>query len=298
MAQASAETLFGPTAEWRLHLPSGCTLLLGGTQRARIMGILNATPDSFSDGGLYDDPSAALDRMAQMAEEGADVIDVGGESTRPGAERVPPKEQLRRILPIIEQAAGRIDIPISVDTTRSEVARAALDAGAQIINDISALRDDPLLAELAAEQSAPIILMHMRGTPGTMQQNPTYGDVVEEVRRFLQQQMDVAVRVGVAADQIILDPGFGFGKNLEHNLELLRRLDELGELGAPVMAGTSRKSMIGQVLGASSDDRLFGTLATVAAAIERGAVMVRVHDVRPAVETARMMAAIQGRSWA
>ncbi len=298
MVQASAETLPGSTAEWRLRLPSGGTLLLGGAGPARIMGILNVTPDSFSDGGLYDNPAAALDRMAQMAEEGADVIDVGGESTRPGAQRIPPKEQLRRILPVIEQGAEQIRIPISVDTTWSEVARAALDAGAQIINDISALRDDPLLAELAAKRGAPIILMHMQGTPDTMQQDPSYRDVVVEVRQFLQQQMKLAIGAGISPDQIILDPGFGFGKNLEHNLALLRRLDELGELGAPVMAGTSRKSLIGRVLGVSAEERLYGTLATVAVAIERGAVMVRVHDVRPALETARMMAAIQGRSWA
>lgn len=282
---------------WVLHLPRGDSLQVGGSRRALVMGILNVTPDSFSDGGLYYERDAAVARAEEMAGEGADIIDVGGESTRPGAEPVPEEEQVRRVVPVIEAIARRLETPISIDTSRAAVARRALDAGAQIINDVTALRDDPMMAPLAAERGAPVVLMHMKGTPRTMQIDPTYEDVVREVVSFLHERIEAAVSQGVRREQIVVDPGFGFGKTLEHNLELLRRLDELASLGAPILVGTSRKSMLGQILSVGPRDRVFGMAATVAVALERGVEMVRVHDVRAAVHVAKVIAAIQGRAW-
>jgi len=282
---------------WVLHLPRGDSLQVGGSRRALVMGILNVTPDSFSDGGLYYERDAAVARAEEMAGEGADIIDVGGESTRPGAEPVPEEEQVRRVVPVIEAIARRLETPISIDTSRAAVARRALDAGAQIINDVTALRDDPMMAPLAAERGAPVVLMHMKGTPRTMQIDPTYEDVVREVVSFLHERIEAAVSQGVRREQIVVDPGFGFGKTLEHNLELLRRLDELASLGAPILVGTSRKSMLGEILSVGPRDRVFGMAATVAVALERGVEMVRVHDVRAAVHVAKVIAAIQGRAW-
>jgi len=284
-------------SERTVRLPRGDSFLLGGERRALVMGVLNVTPDSFSDGGLFLDTAAAIRQGETLAGEAADIIDVGGESTRPGSDPVSAEEQIARVLPVISELVRRVAVPISIDTTNAEVARRALQAGAQIINDVTALRGDPEMGGVAAETGAPLILMHMLGKPKTMQANPTYGDVVGEVRDFLGERMDAACACGVAATQLIVDPGFGFGKTLEHNLELLRRLDEFTELDAPIMVGTSRKRMIGTILGVPPQERVFGTAATVAAAIERGASIVRVHDVRAAVHVAKVIAAVQGRVW-
>ena len=283
-------------AAFELRLPGEETLTLGGESPCRVMGILNVTKDSFSDGGRFLEAPVAVEHALRMAEEGADIIDVGGESTRPGSEAVPPEEQARRILPVIEGIARRSDIPISVDTSSADVARRALDAGARIVNDVTALRGDPGLAPLLVERGVPVVLMHMRGTPRDMQKNPVYDDVVADIARFLGERVAFAVSRGIERDQIVVDPGIGFGKTLAHNLELLRRLDEFHVLGRPVLIGTSRKSMIGAILDRPTDERLFGTLATVAASVERRAAMVRVHDVRPAVDVIRVMAAILGRA--
>ena len=285
-------------AAFELRLPSEGALALGGNLPCRVMGILNVTRDSFSDGGRFLDASEAVEHALRMAEEGADIIDVGGESTRPGSEPVPPDEQARRILPVIERIASQSAVPISVDTSSADVARKALDAGAGIVNDITALRGDPALAPLVAERGVPLALMHMLGAPRDMQKNPVYDDVVSDVAGFLEERVEFAVSRGIERDQIVVDPGFGFGKTLAHNLALLRRLDEFHALGRPVLVGTSRKSMIGAILGRPTDERLFGSLATVAAAVERGAAIVRVHDVRPAVDVVRVMAAILGRAQA
>jgi len=248
--------------------------------RVLVMGVLNVTPDSFSDGGAFLNPDAAADRALAMEREGADIIDIGGESSRPGAEPVPLEEELRRVLPVLERLRGRLRIPISIDTTKAEVAEAALQAGAEIVNDVSALRFDPRMGEVVARSGAGLVLMHMRGTPKTMQQDPTYADVVAEVRDFLAQRVEHAVSLGIDRELIAIDPGIGFGKTVEHNLELLRRLPELCELGHPVLVGPSRKSFIGAVLNLPVEERLEGTLAACAVAVVRGADIVRVHDVR------------------
>ncbi len=280
-----------------LRLPHGGVLAMGGGARALVMGILNVTPDSFSDGGLCRDTAAALAHAEEMAAEGADLIDIGGESTRPGSDPVSIEEQIARVAPVIEKLAPKITQPISVDTTSATVARRALDAGAQIVNDVSALRADPQMGPTIAEAGAPVVLMHMLGAPKTMQANPEYGDVVGEVRVFLRERIAAAEACGIRREQIMIDPGFGFGKTLEHNLELLRRLSEFSELNAPVLVGTSRKSMIGMILAVGPQERMFGTAATLAVAIERGAAMVRVHDVAAAVHVVKVMAAVPRRSW-
>lgn len=285
------------SAAHALRLPNGARLLMGGERRALVMGILNVTPDSFSDGGLFRDPEAAVAHGEEMAEEGADLIDVGGESTRPGSAGVPPEEQMARVVPVIRRLSNLVKVPLSIDTTSSKVARAALDAGAGLINDVSAMRSDPEMAALAASRRVPVILMHMQGNPRDMQVNPTYQDVVGEVLAFLKERVACAVGAGIPMDQIVVDPGFGFGKRLEHNLALLRNLGVLRSLGRPIMVGTSRKAMIGNVLDVPASERLYGTMATVAAAITRGAEVVRVHDVRPAVHVAKMLAAIEGGIW-
>jgi len=295
--RAGRMTLATRTTSWTLRLPNGGTLALGGDSPARVMGVLNVTPDSFSDGGRFLDPGVAVDHAERMQEEGADLVDVGGESTRPGSDPVPPAEQIRRVIPVIERLAPRLTIPLSIDTTSAEVARAALDAGAQMVNDVSALRGDPEMGPLVARRGAPVVLMHMLGRPKDMQVNPTYRDVVGEVAGFLRERIRAATDLGIGREQIVVDPGFGFGKRLEHNLELLRRLEELAALGRPILVGTSRKSMLGEILGAPPEGRLHGTTATVAAAVERGAAMVRVHDVRPAVDVVKVLAAIHGRRW-
>ncbi|MBC7097612.1 dihydropteroate synthase [Candidatus Bipolaricaulota bacterium] len=253
---------------------------LEGEGRVLIMGILNVTPDSFSDGGRFLSPDAAVERALVMEGEGADIIDIGGESSRPGAEPVSVEEELGRVLPVLERLRGRLRIPISIDTTKAEVAEAALRAGACIVNDISALRFDPAMAPLVAEFGAGLVLMHMLGTPKTMQQSPHYDDVVREVRGFLAERAQYAQSQGIPREAIAVDPGIGFGKTVEHNLELLRRLPELVELGFPVLVGPSRKSFIGALLGLPVEERLEGTLAACAVAVVRGADILRVHDVR------------------
>jgi dihydropteroate synthase len=256
-------------------------------KRTYVMGVLNVTPDSFSDGGDWLDADRAVRRARAMVREGADLIDVGGESTRPGSKPVPASEELRRVVPVIQRLA-REGILVSIDTSKAEVAAAAFRAGAKILNDVTALRGDPAMARTAARAKVALILMHMKGTPRTMQRNPEYGDVVEEIVDFFREILRNAWSAGIERDKIILDPGIGFGKLPEHNLEILRRLDEFRSLGRPLAIGTSRKSFIGRALGRRVDDRVSGTAATVAAAILRGADVVRVHDVREMSDVARM----------
>jgi dihydropteroate synthase len=265
-------------------------------KRTLVMGVLNLTPDSFYDGGRYTSLERALARAEQMIADGADILDIGGESTRPGAEPVPLEEELRRTLPVIEALAARYDIAISIDTTKSEVARRALQAGAHIVNDISGMSFDPRMPEVVAEAGALVILMHIKGTPKTMQQNPTYDDVVREVCDALAQHAERAQRAGIPKENIWLDPGIGFGKTLEHNLQLLRHLPTLKSLGYPVLVGTSRKSFIGQILGGlPPEERLEGTLATLALAVAWGADVVRVHDVKEAVRAVKVADALVRR---
>lgn len=257
------------------------------------MGVLNVTPDSFSDGGLYLDPGAAVKHALEMIEEGADLIDIGAESSRPGAEPVSEAEELRRLIPVVQEVCRQVLVPVSVDTTKAAVARAAIEAGAVIVNDISACQADPSMVNVVAETGAGLVLMHMQGTPRTMQQAPRYGAVVEDVREFLRARMQAAAAAGIAAEQILLDPGIGFGKNLEHNLTLLAGLDAFQSLGRPILVGVSRKAFIGEVLGRRTDDRLMGTAAAVAAAVLRGARVIRVHDVKAMRDVVRMVHAIQ-----
>lgn len=257
------------------------------------MGVLNVTPDSFSDGGLYLDPVRAVERALALEAEGADLIDIGGESSRPGASPVSSEEESRRILPVLERLAGKLSIPVSVDTRRSPVAREALARGAAIINDISALRDDPELGGMVASSGATVILMHMKGDPRTMQSDPRYDDVVAEVAGFLAERARAAQSVGIDRSRLWVDPGIGFGKTVEHNLELIRSLDRIVGLGFPVVIGPSRKSFIGKITGAEAHDRLDGTAAAVTAAILHGAHIVRVHDVAAMRRTARMADALR-----
>jgi dihydropteroate synthase len=252
-------------------------------RRTAVMGIVNVTPDSFSDGGKFFDADTAADHGVRLEEEGADVVDIGGESTRPGAEPVAVEEEIRRVVPVIQKLRAKIKIPISIDTVKSEVARAALDAGADIVNDVSALRVDAAMAALVAREGVPVILMHMQGTPRTMQQNPSYTDVVSEVAGFLKERADYATRCGIAEENIIIDPGIGFGKNVEHNLALLRGLPALAALGLPLLVGASRKAFIGRLLDVGAEERLEGSLAAAVAAALAGANMIRVHDVKEAV---------------
>ncbi len=261
-----------PVSQLMRHLPE--------TDRTWIMGVLNCTPDSFSDGGSYPTSTAAVERARQMIDEGADILDVGGESTRPGSDPVPEDEQIRRTIPVIAEIRRHWDGPISIDTTRAKVARAAIEAGANWINDISALRDDPSLAGVAAETGCEVVLMHMQGAPRTMQRDPAYRHVVAEVADFLQERAGWAQEHGIAAKRIFLDPGIGFGKTLEHNLTILRHIPQFTAIGYPVLIGASRKSFIGKITGGEVDDRLEGSLATAVWAANNGARIVRVHDVR------------------
>ena len=261
-------------------------------REALVVGVLNVTPDSFSDGGCYLDPGAACDRAHRMAEEGAAIVEVGGESSRPGARPVPEAEELRRVLPVICRLAREVPLPIAVDTWKALVAEAALDAGADLVNDVTALRHGPALAEAVARAGAGLVLMHMQGTPETMQRDPAYGDVVREVGEALGAAAARAEQAGVAPGAVAVDPGIGFGKTAAHNLELLRRLEALTGLGRPVMVGVSRKAFLGTILEAPVEDRLEGALAAGAAAILKGAALVRVHEVRPMVRVARVLAAI------
>lgn len=266
--------------------------------RTLVLGILNITPDSFSDGGRFFSPDSAIRHAEEMVADGADILDLGGESTRPGSDPLPAEEELRRVMPVIEALADRIHVPLSVDTYKSEVARRCILAGAAMVNDISALAFDPAMASTLAELGTPVCLMHIRGTPRTMQDNAVYHDVVTEVRDELKERVDAALRAGIRKENIIIDPGFGFAKNSSHNLELLRRLRELTVMGYPVLSGTSRKSMIGSVLGGLSvEDRIEGTAATVAISIANGAAIVRVHDVKEMTRVARMSDAIVRDNW-
>ena len=247
------------------------------------MGVVNVTPDSFSDGGLYLEADAAVSRGEQLAAEGADILDVGGESTRPGAEPVTAEIERERVLPVVERLArtgGRAAaVRVSVDTSKAAVAHAALDAGADVVNDVTAFRGDPEMAGVVASAGVDCCLMHMKGEPRTMQEDPRYDDVVSEVASFLEERVQFAVAEGVAEERIWLDPGIGFGKTVEHNLALLRRLDEIAALGRPVAIGVSRKSFIGKLTGREVDDRAAGTIAANVVALERGARIFRVHDV-------------------
>jgi len=265
------------------------------------MGVLNVTPDSFSDGGRFATPDRAIDHAREMAAAGADLIDVGGESTRPGSQPVPADEQIRRVAPVISELsalAGRrqFEAVLSIDTTRAAVAEAALDAGAHVVNDISGGRDDPTMLPLVARRRVPVVLMHMRGTPATMQIDPRYDDVVADVARFLRERLDAAVAAGVPEADILLDPGIGFGKTAAHNFELLRRLPEIAvaAVGRPLVVGVSRKGFIGRVSGEPDPaNRVFGTAAAVAWSVAHGASVVRVHDVPAMAQVVRVIGAIQ-----
>ena len=257
-----------------------------------VMGIVNATPDSFSDGGRFLAPEDALAHGLTLVREGAAILDVGGESTRPGSEAVPVEEELRRVLPVVEALAGRVGVPVSVDTARAEVARRALLAGAGFVNDVTALRGDAAMAEVVAEAGCPVCLMHMSGQPKTMQDDPRYDDVVDEVLRFLEARMAFALSRGIREEQILVDPGIGFGKSVEHNLTLLRHLDRLAGLGRPVLLGASRKRFLGVILGADPGQRMIGSVATTVAGLLAGAHVFRVHDVKPNFEALRVGLAI------
>ena len=256
-----------------------------------VMGILNVTPDSFSDGGRFVEREAAIRRALAMQAEGAAIIDVGGESTRPGSAWVGLQEELDRVIPVIEALHAELGIPVSVDTSKPEVMREAVAAGAGLINDVNALRAEGAL-DVAAVTRVPVCLMHMQGEPRTMQQAPRYGDVVAEVKDFLEQRIEACVEAGVAAEKILLDPGFGFGKALEHNLELLRRLDRLLELGRPLLVGISRKSMLGALTGRETGERMAASVAAAVLAVERGARIVRAHDVAATVDAIRITTAV------
>jgi dihydropteroate synthase len=259
-----------------------------------LVGILNVTPDSFFDGGEFLDPGMAVTRTETLLDEGAHIVDVGGESTRPGSEPVSKEEELRRILPVVRGIlAARPEALISIDTYRASTAEIVLDAGASIVNDVTAL-SDPKMSDLMAERGCPVVLMHMQGDPKSMQQDPSYGDVVREVRDFLARRAECAIQTGVKEENIILDPGIGFGKTLGHNLTLLNRLDSLAGLGFPVLVGVSRKSFLGKILDGEPKSRLLGTVAANVLAQERGATLFRVHDVRANKEALAVAAAIRG----
>ena len=257
----------------------------------RVMGILNVTPDSFSDGGLFFFRSAALERARQMVAEGAAIIDIGGESTRPGSLAVPADEEIRRVVPLIAELAREIPIPISIDTSKPEVMRAAVAAGACFINDVRALQE-PGALEAARDAGVPVCLMHMLGEPRTMQQAPRYGDVVEEVAEFLAKRVAACLAAGIPRGRLVLDPGFGFGKTLEHNLALLGGLDRLVALGLPVLAGISRKAMIGALVNREVEDRLAGSLAAAVLAVVKGASIIRAHDVAATVDAVKVASAV------
>jgi dihydropteroate synthase len=262
--------------------------------RYSVMGVVNVTPDSFSDGGLFLDADAAIAHGEELARDGADILDVGGESTRPGAEPVSEVEELERVVPVIAGLSERGSARLSIDTSKLAVAEAALDAGATIVNDVAAFRFAPDLAGLVASRGATCCLMHMQGKPRTMQANPTYDDVVSDVKAFLEERLAFVVGEGVAEEKVWLDPGIGFGKTVEHNLELLRRLGEICAIGRPVVVGTSRKSFLGRITGREEGERLAGTIATNVMALERGATVFRVHDVREVADGLAVAAATVG----
>ena len=276
--------------EYEIRMPRGRSLRMG--PRTLIMGVLNVTPDSFSDGGSFFDVSSAVERALQMVEQGADILDVGGESARPGARPVPAADEIKRVVPVIERIASAADTPISIDTSKAEVAREALAAGASIVNDITGLHGDPAVAQAAAEFSAAVVAMHIKGTPRNMQENPFYEDLIGEISGYLRRSIAIAKQNGVPAEQIIIDPGIGFGKTVRHNLEIMARLREFESLGRPILTGTSRKSTIGKITGKPVDRRVFGTAATLAICIANGAHVVRVHDVAEAADVVKMTDAI------
>lgn len=259
------------------------------SSRTHLMGVLNVTPDSFSDGGRFFKLEEAIKQGLKLAEEGVDIIDIGGESTRPGSEPVTIEEELRRVIPVIEELTKRIKIPISIDTYKSKVAKEALDSGASMVNDISGLRYDPEMKKVIAEYDVPVVLMHIQGTPKNMQENPKYENLLEDIKRYLYQSISIAEKAGIGEDKIIIDPGIGFGKTLEDNLKILKNLREFKSLGKPVMIGVSRKSFIGKILDLPSDERLEGSLASIAVAIMNGANILRVHDVKESKRVAKLV---------
>lgn len=269
--------------------------VIGLAGRPLLLGIVNVTPDSFSDGGRYFDSEAAVAHAVRLVEEGADMLDIGAESTRPGAAPVEAIEELRRLIPVVKAIAKAVAVPISVDTSKASVAKAAIDEGAVIVNDVTGLQGDPAMVDLIAQTGAGIVLMHMQGTPQTMQQAPEYQDVVEDVAAFLSARAQYAIGRGVAQSQIILDPGIGFGKVLVQNLDLLGQLSRFIQLGYPLLIGPSRKSFIGQLTGQPVEDRAWGTAAAVAIAVEQGAHILRVHDVRAMRDVVEVAAAITRR---
>jgi dihydropteroate synthase len=270
-------------------------------RRTLVMGILNVTPDSFSDGGKFFTANNAIAQGEKLCEEGADILDIGGESTRPFSKEVSEEEELRRVLPIIENLAKRITVPISIDTTKASVAKQAIDAGASIINDIGALRIDPSIADLAAQRKVPIILMHMKGMPGTMQLNPYYDDLMGELKFFFSERIEFAIQKGIERSKIIIDPGIGFGKNIDHNLQIIQNLFEFNELRLPILIGPSRKAFIRNILKkhlakeffADSPEVETGTQAAISASILNGAHIVRVHNVANTISTVKFINAVQ-----
>ena len=286
-----------PVSPISLRLRNSCFDL---STHVHLMGILNVTPDSFSDGGLYVDVSTAVQHAIRMVEEGADLIDIGAESTRPSATPVDEAEELRRLLPVVREVCRRVTVPVSIDTTKATVAERALDLGATLINDVSALRSDPGMPAVVARSGAGIVLMHMRGTPQTMQQAPAYDDVVSEIRAFLRERVQFACEAGIETDRILLDPGIGFGKNLGHNVTLLAHLDAFTSLERPLLVGVSRKAFLGTLSGQNVEHRMTATAAAVTAAVLGGARMVRVHEVAAMRAVVRVAEAVRnaGRSQA
>jgi len=262
-------------------------------KRTLVMGVLNRTPDSFSDGGKFMDEKAAILRIREMVHCGADIVDIGGESTRPGSKRIDVSEELDRTIPLIEKMSGELEVPISIDTSKHEVARRALRAGAAIVNDITGLKADPEMAGIIAESGAAVSIMHMKGTPEDMQDDPNYTEVMDEIIDGLRESIAIAEKAGILPDKIIVDPGIGFGKTVLHNLIIIKRLAELKALGKPILIGTSRKSFIGKVLNKDAGSRVMGTAVTSALAIIGGADIIRVHDVKEMVEVAKMSDAVK-----
>lgn len=263
------------------------------SQRAYIMGVLNLTPDSFFDGRMFPEPEAAVQHAFRMEAEGADIIDLGGESTRPGAQAVPLKEEFRRVLPVLKRLSGRLKVPISIDTYKSEVAERCIQCGAEMVNDISGLYFDPRMKEIVARHQVPVIVMHMKGTPRDMQKDPQYRDLIGEILSYFRESISRADAAGVPADKIIIDPGIGFGKSFAHNLDILKGLESFKVLGKPIMVGVSRKSFLGKILDLPVDERLEGSIAAALYAVLRGANIVRVHDVAATVRALRTVEAIQ-----
>ncbi|MBA3060812.1 MAG: dihydropteroate synthase [Nitrospirae bacterium] len=264
------------------------------SKKTYLMGILNVTPDSFSDGGRYFDRTLAIKRAYEMVEEGADIIDIGGESTRPGSEPVPLQEEIARTIPVIEEISKKIKVPVSIDTYKAEVAKRALDAGASIVNDISGLRFDPEMPKVVSQYKVPVVIMHIKGTPKNMQANPIYEALIPEIMDYLRESIKLAVASGIAEDKIIIDPGIGFGKTFDHNLEIIKNLHEFTLLEKPLLVGVSRKAFIGKILGdAPASERLEGTAAAVAISILNGANIIRVHDVEEMKKVALVADAVK-----